>query len=486
MLCLALFTALPIERAEAYDFKWPRSVVTDPSTGGFLVCPGPGLARRIVPCIKETVLFAVNTYLIPFTAHLGDIIAGCCTLAIVIWGVTLAMGKQSAPVRDMLTLAIKVGAVILYTANINIWFPLVLDSMDSLMGIVTGYVNVSSVLDCPLNNDPPTLAIWDTVDCMINGLTGNILSNYTLKSGILGFLTACIFSTSPIGLFIALVGFVLIIMILLVIFRAISIYVGCYIGIAMLMVISIFPVLTIPFPPLKGYFDKWFRLVLHYGVVQLCSLFLFLAMLEAGFETVVYTGPYSLVHAIAGNAPGTPYNPDFDIGDWLDQGAYGDKSILGEAVGIDPGAVARDQKLSQTGGVAEDAGAMGVLPEQLGAVAQDWATDLNNNGIYDFLGIGDANDLRFFRADLHVDGVDWDWLANKAGAPDTQTYLTNLCISALLAAITAYVYLLLLGHMPGIGGGVGEKPIGLPTLGGNNFASKLQGAIIKGASGGSA
>jgi hypothetical protein len=485
--------------AQAYTFSSPAisSLPFDANGNipvGAVVCPQMdpnagvaadlGLARRIVPCIKENILTAANGVLVTITTFVSTIFYAMATLAIAFWGATMAMGKRGASLRDASALAVKLILLGLFFHGLTggIYsgglFGAVLDFMDEMTSMLSGYMVFSPALDCPPNTDPPLLAIWDNVDCAVNNLVGGVFTTYTLDTGILGFLTACLFSNSPVGFFIAILGFFLIVQLLYAVARSLYVYVTAYMGVAMMMMISPFFLPMMLFSVTRQYFEKWLRVTITF-MLQGLFLIVYLVMMLAAFDQIVYLAPYSLTAAIAGTA--ATEEPDFfliygSIGGWLDSHpVYSEKEIGGKAITLDPSAI----REALPGLGSEDTGMQGVVANQTGASATDWQSD-----IYGWLGVDEGN-LRFFAEYIPVTGVDWDHLSHAAGAADESTYIIKLCISALMAAITAFIFKIMLDYVPYIGAGVSQMSLGMPSIAapGEGFMAKMQSRMASGLSG---
>lgn len=485
-MLLPVFAPSP---AQAYNFTQP------PTVQNGTVCPGTGLTRRMLPCIKETVLYVTNQVLVPFSSFMAGTIALACTLAVVIWGVLMASGKATAPMRDALVMAMKIGGVIMFTTNFGSVFGMLLDAMDGMLGVVSGYVLVASSFSTHPNciipaGDSAVLRVWDAVDCTIEILVGGIFSPLTLSLGIVGFLVSCLFSGAA-GFMIALAGFYLIIQLLMAIIQALFMFISSYIGFALMILISPLFVPLILFHVTKPYFTRWLRITLSF-ILQPMLIFAFLAMLLAAFDTVVYTGPNSLYRTLANDnnqsGCGTVDNPippgsSFNLGEWLRcAGAYAQGNLGAQAININP---------------AQLAGSLGLPANSIytgatGAIAQLSNPAMNQQGstpmdIFNVLGIGaGGGQQRFFRTSVPVLGIDWwmlamvnDYIDSSSGTPtpNVVAFLADLLLAFGMALLTAYIFTSMVKFLPFIGSGIaggqiesGKAPgggIGLPgVLGG--------------------
>lgn len=460
MLLVALVgSSLAPQAAYAYAFNSPPAL--DPVTG--VVCPNPGaatiadekkgLTRRVMPCIKENIITATNNFLGPFSNYMSSAVAAACTLAVALWGALVASGRHGAITREMAVLAIKVGCVIAFTSNFAGLFPWLLDAMDDLLGRVGLYTMTAGQL---LNNpncmtwpgDTAILLVWSRIDCAIETLIGGVFSDFSLVFGIVGFLFACIFS-GPIGIFVAMLGFYLVFQLLLIAVHALYIFISAYIAFAIMIMVSPICIPTILFSYTKGIFDKWLRLTLSF-IMQPVILFAYLSMLVAAYNTIVFTAPYSLAHALAGPDADMP---GFTLGGWLQMaGALGVRDLAEKEVEIEP------KEVMIKFGAPEDlkSGLLGTVGERGKQMETLW-----KNGIASTLGIGEngVEDLRHFKINLRTNALDLEMLAAITGAADTVTYIVGLLLSLIMACVVAYILKTLLQYLPFISASVlGTSP----------------------------
>ncbi len=451
MLALLLFGMLAIPApAYAYNFITPDTIGTatgrvcaiDDSILGDANLQAFGFTKRIVICVKETILSAVYNFLVPFSDYIAKTIAVAITLAVALWGVMMVSGRTTAPIRDAFVLAVKIGAVVLFTANFGGIFPVMLDAMESLLSIVTGFIGFST-FTCPNVFSGDSLVVWERVDCAINTLIGGIFSAFTVGSGIVGLLVALLFS-GTIGLFIGLMGVMLIVQLLFAIARAVYIFVTGYIAFALMALMSPLFVPLILFRATKSFFEKWLKLTMGF-VLQPVFIFVYLTMLMAAFDTIVYSGPRSLYRAIAGgdvNNVGVSVVDQFNfsMGDWLlASGAYAEKSQGSFGVNIDPKATVKRLGLPDK----IDTGTLKVIGEHFTNPA-DWQGD-----IYAVMGKKNFAEVQV----ALTTSADLKRLAD-VNHEDVTDYTINLFLSFIMALVTTYIFMSMLDFLPFIGSGL--------------------------------
>lgn len=458
--------------ADAYPFVAPR--VFDARTGE--VCPAQrfgerqfnGYTARVVGCVKETLITAIRNFIVPFSNYLSYTIGAVIALGVLFWGASMVMGKVSAPAKDALVLGLKIGAIMLFTTQFVFVFGLMLDSMEYMLWAMTYFIPIGSVNQfCYVRSDPVYL-VWQSIDCALESLVGGLLAPWTIMGGITGFLIAALFSQS-VGIFVAVLGVLMIVQFIMAILRAMYIFIGAYIGVSILAAVSPIFIPLILFKATKAYFEKWLKLILGF-MLQPVFLFVYLAMLLVAYQSIMYTGPMSVYRAVAGDIIDSPCytltpggvliwngaSPCFTtLGEWLldpGTGAYAARSQADMAMNVSAkDSLAGDPNATQTG-VAHIVGENPTVPAA-------WAGD-----IFDYL----AN--AFYKVSVPTVAVDWDQIWIAAGAPSQEAYLTNLIFVLILAAVMTHIFMVLLNYLPYISSGISGDVLSMPALGVGQFA----------------
>lgn len=322
--------------------------------------PEFGLLRRIMPCVKGTLLSATNVLTEALVVHLGDAVAALSTLAILLLGVKMLAGTTNATWRDSIVLMAKLGGVAYFSSHLVYdpahpgtfaVFPLALDIMDDMLFKVLGYAlggdstfgggsnsysdlfnSCISQWSNPLGGSVPnpdantSNIIWDYLDCTFEMMIGGILSaakNSTITYGFLGFLMACVVSKG-FGITIGLVGFYLVIQFVMAVVRSLYIFITGYMGLAFCIVIAPIFIPTLLFQSSAPYFTRWLKKMLGF-MLQPIIVAAYLGMLLTAFNVVVFSGPYSITAALAGPAFNSNfYSTNNGIGGWALTGALSD------------------------------------------------------------------------------------------------------------------------------------------------------------------
>ncbi|MEQ1790277.1 MAG: hypothetical protein ABL857_07525, partial [Rickettsiales bacterium] len=202
------------------------------------ICPNPdtskpkdyGLTVRLIPCIFNTITYATSQVLVPFSNFFTEAITAAFVLAVALWGITMLGGNPAGITQTGMTLAIKIGAVVILTNAFGAslitggLYSALLDSSAELLNIMASPVaNPSGVngitiwknTGCTIGTfgAQDIMMIWNILDCYIELLLGGIFSptaaTTTMNLGILGFIIGVLF-TGSVGWFVAMLGFYLI------------------------------------------------------------------------------------------------------------------------------------------------------------------------------------------------------------------------------------------------------------------------------------
>jgi|CXWL01.1.fsa_nt_gi hypothetical protein len=463
-----------------------------------IVCPSDdtgnlqrGFTSRLIPCIRDTIIYATVQILQPFVEVITIITRSIITLAIVLYGITVIAGTGSKHVG--FATALKIGGVMMYLANVNAAYPRLLNALEELLGFLAkpaiaafaggdewnrvSSTNSSPNFTCAYTaaqaSEREIMGIWNILDCFIDRILGGIITadisslnpeSLQLSGGILGFIVAAMFST-VIGVFVALAGLYLLSIAMFTVLRVMYIFLTSYIAFSFMVLISPIFVPCILFNSSKRFFDGWMRTTTSFLLQPIFS-FGYLIMFLVAINTTVFAGKYSLYHAIAGT---NSQDTDFMLGTWVNaSGGYAEQltatdnlRIASDGTPLDP--LANDTSISDRQGQRLPDGTV------VGGVTVQPITSL--------MGTRAGTPLSFFQTGIPVRVLDWKRLAETAmpaefAAATTQAdrdrvyldYKIRVLISFVMTAIILYVFYSLLEYLPYIGSGtLGSGPGG--TLG---------------------
>ncbi|MDX2113543.1 MAG: hypothetical protein SFW63_07425 [Alphaproteobacteria bacterium] len=507
-----------------------------------------GFVKRMVLCVKESILYATYQVLAPISEFFAQTIAIACTLAVAIWGLQATAGRRNVSTRDAAILGIKIGLVIMFTSNFAApffdpdndkggLFGMILTSMEQFIAIILRYTDNSPTFIAVCPNlvsaaDPEStvyiLTVWEKVDCMIETLIGGIFSPFNITLGIMGFLTAALLS-GVFGFFIAIFGILIIGMLLIAIAQSVYIFISSFLAFALMVLFSPFIIPTILFAYTKPYFDKWLRVTIGL-ILQPIFMFVYLTMMLAAYDVLIYDGDRSVFRAIAGSAYKAHIDPSnygsnnyMTMGQWLaspNSPAGSGRVPLGnyqplnknetgftiDYAGTRPvcldEACETERKINK-----RDSGVLGTIGEEI----NDRAVSRQND-LYDIM-----SSARIFRTSVHVWGINWDYLlinsklydadymqvmmawsiynlclqdptfngsmgtmftVNCGVDPDPQKYkekyywpyIIGIISSMMMAVVTMFLFMVLLRALPFIGIGISGETLAVPGLGTGRLA----------------
>lgn len=430
------------------------SAYVDPLTGYSV--PLTGLTSRMVNCILGTVSWATQKYLGTFGNAFIDTVNVLAVMATILLGFFILTGRTQAVGRETVMLIIKVGVVI-WMVNLGAFatlFPAVLYTIEWLVGLVTNYTNIplTGILS---SSCPYSPFIWNRVDCVINTLVGGLTANVPLNFGIIGLISAMLFSSGVgVGIFFFLIGILL--AILKSVFQAMFILLSAYIAIALLVVIAPLMIPLILFRATKQYFEKWLRLLI--GVMlQPIFLFAYLTMFLIALEVAVFSGDFSVYRSIACDYATVP---GFTIGDYINRsGAIAERSGTSSFLSANFSQRPKNFEGTSDGAQTNFAGSLGTIAEKnVTDPDAPFATcDANTPG-----GLANCSSNN---VSIKVMAAQISQLAANCNNMNPVTYFVRLILSLFTAMALIYVFSTMLQFIPYLGTLISSGDLfGLPSL----------------------
>lgn len=441
-----------------------------------------GLIIRLIPCIRDTMLYATSQIMKTVYEEAGKITKALFALAIMAFGISVVTGNTPSFSQSGLVLALKIGAILVFSVNFGNFYPPLLNSLESLLNIMAKPATIAfaeggtwnhigstatPIFTCKTGtfqgSEVAIMDIWSLVDCYIDLIIGGIFSDTTLKMGMLGFLLGVLVSGS-VGLFVGFVGIYMLATALMTIFRAVYIFLTSYIAFSFMVLISIIFIPTILFQSTKRFFDGWLRLTMSF-LLQPVFVFGYLIMFLVAINSTIFNGRYSLYYAVTGEdslsrSNGDPgvENGNFYIGDWLnDIGALKEDLALKDNVRVDPNENTNpivEGKETQTQGMLFSRSPTAQpMEETLGDV------------------INQLSKINFFDIGIPIRTVDWELIAQRKNlerwyeildmppGPDKDAAIAKfyfdfkmaVLLAFLMAAIVIYIFYSLIEYLPFIG-----------------------------------
>lgn len=502
-------TLLPFSASALIIPTTPPTVMTQTTTNGIVtkhICPSTdianpdeGLVTRIIPCIRDSIVFAINSVMATFTSLFNDVFKVAFTLVIIIFGISVLTGNTPSISQSGIMLAIKIAAVVMIVNRFppfDTIYPMMLNSLEELLNIMARPATIAFAENGPWNrvtsaagtsggtatrasftcaygtfqaSEVYIMDIWNIVDCYIELLIGGIFSQATLDAGILGFILAATFSTA-MGFFVGMAGLYMIATALMIIARAVYIFLTSYLAFSFMVLISSIFIPLILFQSTKRFFDAWLRLTISF-LLQPVFVFGYLIMFLVAFNVTVFSGRNSLYYAIAGT---DSLVTDFHIGTWMTgEGIYKEQLKVKDSARNAPTADEINTTVMNQTQVQDKQG-----------IRADDAT--YNAGTLSNLGNGAV--INFFQTGIATNVIDWQRLAQQAwsaqwGVVDAMAagpakdeaaeklyldYKISVLLAFMMAAIVIYIFYSLIEYLPFIGtatmGEAGVMPFGVGDL----------------------
>lgn len=122
-------------------------------------------------------------------------------------------------------------------------------------------------------------------------------------------------TSSVLGVMLAVLGFIFMWGLAMMIVKALFAYLAGYIGIAFMMIIAPLFIPLALFRTTKEYFDKWAKLVISF-TLQPPLILLFVSFSIAATDLALFSGDYSVMYRIAGEAS---RKPGFNLNKYLEE-----------------------------------------------------------------------------------------------------------------------------------------------------------------------
>ncbi len=304
-----------------------------------------GLTNRIAGCVRDTVDNVTARFFDQddgFYKLVSRFIAGFMTLGVAIYGVMAAAGMLEKVGRDTLMFLVKMSFIAWFTLNADVMYRTVIQAMDAAGSVVVRatpdygladgnkdfaniqcYQAMKKAADS-VDGSKPLVGPWLAMDCLIDtvfglkpysatpaghstdvgGSTGQWFNDQLEGKGLERGMIFFFFSgmkTSVLGLMMGVLGFIFMWGIITMIIKSLMTYIGAYIGIAFMMVISPLFIPLLLFRTTKEYFDKWVKLTLSFAM-QPVLILLFISLSIAAVDLAIFSGDYSVMYRVAGNA----------------------------------------------------------------------------------------------------------------------------------------------------------------------------------------
>lgn len=303
----------------------------------------PGLANRLVGCIRHTLHNAAERYYDPVRGLHGAVstaISAFITLGIAIYGIMMAAGMVEKINRDSVTLLIKIACIWYFAVNTQMLYDMFIAIIDSLATDVFTFSSTGLLGTCMSK-----ASIWERMDCMIDSVIGLDISQITstnfkgfnqnisgdmLQRGLIGTFFQ-LMKSSSFGVVIGLMGFFFIYAMLFYLVRVLFAFLMSFLSLTFLLIIGPIFIPMVLFRVTKQYFDKWIRLIIA-SCLQPILLVAFVTFGVAALDLVMFTGSTSVMRVIAGNQVDRPnFNLHAYVNQFIDESSIQGPMTKGES-----------------------------------------------------------------------------------------------------------------------------------------------------------
>ena len=300
----------------------------------------PGLTNKVAACVRLTLEETSTTFFREFYPLVKQAIGGFVTLVIAVYGVLIAMGMLEKPSRDVMVLGLKLSVVTYFVVNIDQIYHWQMDMMDAGATAVVSFVPKNGKADNTTDygqieclqrlhekaqanpqGGNPIIAPWLGVDCVLDSVIGlrkddvnevfspggggttwwnKRINGDGMSRGLMGFFFST-FQTSAMGMLMTVIGLMFIYGLIFLVIRALFIYLGGYLAISFLLILGPIFIPLMLFRATKDYFDKWVKLLINMTLQPILML-LFITMMIISLDLVIFSGNYSVMYKIAGEA----------------------------------------------------------------------------------------------------------------------------------------------------------------------------------------
>lgn len=306
-----------------------------------------GVTNRIASCVTQTVGNAAEAFFDPNTGFYSLVklaVTATVTLATIVYGILLAFGMVEKVGRDTVMLGLKVACVTFFCANADYTYSKVTQFMNASAQSVVFFVPTTGEavvgrgfdqlvclqkmrLSQTVNGGGAIVGPWVGIDCLIDSVIGirtdegqgtspdpgteeyyrdNLSATDKGVSRGLLYLFFSTAQTSVVGLMLAIIGMCFVWGLVMLIIQSLFAFLAGYIAATFLIIISPLFIPLVLFRQTKEqYFDKWVKLLMS-AVFQPVFMLAFISFSVAAMDLAVYSGDYSIMYRIAGDASRAP------------------------------------------------------------------------------------------------------------------------------------------------------------------------------------
>jgi type IV secretory pathway VirB6-like protein len=267
----------------------------------------PSFIAPLIRCFMDTNQGILPTYVSyflssPLVATYKTIVVSMYTLAVVLLGIRIATGNMQNMKHDIFLLAFKIAGVVWFMLNAELVY-------NSLIQILIDFGNIMSDAASSLNHNgfcntslSSQNGLWDRLDCIFAHIF-DFAGAATTVGGIAAIVFMLIW-TFGTGIVIFFMAFFLIINLFFAAARCIHMYLMAVLGLSFIFCFGYIFVPLILFKGTINYFKKWLEMCFGYILLPIIVTG-YMGMMLVAVDVVVFSGNFSIYHAIAPNVDAT-------------------------------------------------------------------------------------------------------------------------------------------------------------------------------------
>ncbi len=283
---------------------------------GCEVIDGNGLTYTVVTCVKNTVRAALENMMPFYTEYAKGILGAVLTIAVMIFGIRLALGGVQRPSAESFVLLFKVALISLFISDFGGFYDDIFEAIEQMMYLMTTpLIDSSMAASCPMpQTEDVSILLWARVDCLLGALIGFGTVSGGLFSGVGIIIQGALGSSfdnalfGSIGPMLIVIGLTMFTGIIFAFFRSVYMVLNAYVALAFMLMISPLIMLSILFRKTMRFFQAWMMLTISL-VLQPVLVFAFLTFYILTLDKAIYEKPYSLIASISGGCTACNYTP---------------------------------------------------------------------------------------------------------------------------------------------------------------------------------
>lgn len=268
-----------------------------------------GFTLKVVVSIKTVLESALLQMMSQVYVILQPAVAAFMVLVVVIFGIKLSTGAVRNARAEIPVLLIKLSLVFLFSTNMAGYVDGLFSATESLMAAVSEAM-VGSFFSCSAEQMGLSLdgiqalapgatveqyMVWQQLDCIFIRFLG-----FSVIGGSASIMIGMLVSTfvmGELGVYVMTTGLAAFSGFVFTILRVTYMYISSLLGLAFMLILAPLFIPLILMQATNPYFEKWLKMCLAF-LFQPVLLMAFVALMVRVYDNVLFTGTYSIAHAL--------------------------------------------------------------------------------------------------------------------------------------------------------------------------------------------